>query len=147
MTYLPDVNVWIALAAERHIPHPAARQWFTTLEDERLAFCRITQLGFLRLLTNKHVMQEEVLNPTEAWRAYHALRSDRRVEYVWESVAIPETWDAFTKDNSISPSSWTDSYLCAFAHAAGFVLITFDKKIATKNNVACVVLQSPFTSS
>jgi predicted nucleic acid-binding protein len=58
MTYLPDVNVWIALAAERHIHHLPARQWFNAIGDERLAFCRITQLGFLRLLTNKHVMRE-----------------------------------------------------------------------------------------
>ncbi len=51
MTYLPDINVWIALAAEKHIHHPAARYWFANLHDERLTFCRLTQLGFLRLLT------------------------------------------------------------------------------------------------
>ncbi|MGA7414414.1 MAG: hypothetical protein WBW33_28345 [Bryobacteraceae bacterium] len=63
MTYFPDVNVWIALAAERHTLHHAARQWFSNLQDEKLTFCRLTQLGFLRLLTNKHVMQEEVMEP------------------------------------------------------------------------------------
>ena len=57
MTYLLDVNVWIALAAERHTHHRVARRWFSNLLDEKLAFCRITQLGFLRLLTNRHVMQ------------------------------------------------------------------------------------------
>ena len=55
MTYLPDVNVWIALAAERHTLHRAARHWFSKLQDEKLAFCRLTQLGFLRLLTNIHL--------------------------------------------------------------------------------------------
>ena len=54
MTYLPDVNVWIALAADKHIHHSVARSWFTKVQDEKLAFCRITQLAFLRLLTNKH---------------------------------------------------------------------------------------------
>ncbi len=47
MTCLPDVNVWIALVAERHIHHPAARRWFNNLRDEnshsaalrRWAFC------------------------------------------------------------------------------------------------------------
>jgi predicted nucleic acid-binding protein len=63
MTYLLDVNVWIALAAERHTHHRVARHWFSNLQDEKLAFCRLTQLGFLRLLTNKHVMQEEVMKP------------------------------------------------------------------------------------
>jgi predicted nucleic acid-binding protein len=26
MTYLTDVNVWIALASDRHIHHPAAKE-------------------------------------------------------------------------------------------------------------------------
>src|SRR5258708_31906741 len=53
MTYLPDVNVWIALAAERHTLHRAARYWFSNLQDEKLTFWRLTQLGFPRLLTNQ----------------------------------------------------------------------------------------------
>ncbi len=61
MTYLHDVNVWIALAGERHTHNLVARNWFSNLHDEKLFFCRLTQLGFLRLLTNKHVMQEEVM--------------------------------------------------------------------------------------
>ena len=81
MNCLADVNVWIALAAEKHVHHPAARAWFSNLTDERLAFCRFTQVGFLRLLTNRHVMQEEVMSPDQAWAAYQALRSDRRIGY------------------------------------------------------------------
>lgn len=81
MTYLPDVNVWIALAAERHIFHNAARHWFSRLGEERLAFCRVTQMGFLRLLTNKHVMQGEVMDPGQAWQAYRAMRSDWRIGF------------------------------------------------------------------
>jgi hypothetical protein len=34
MTYLPDVNVWIALAAERHTHHRTARHWFSNLHEE-----------------------------------------------------------------------------------------------------------------
>jgi hypothetical protein len=89
MTYLPDVNVWIALAAERHILHRAARQWFSNLQDEKLAFSRLTQMGFLRLLTNKHVMQDEVMKPDEAWDAYRVLRLDRRIGYLAEPSELP----------------------------------------------------------
>jgi predicted nucleic acid-binding protein len=91
MTYLPDVNVWIALAAERHTLHRSARHWFSNLQDERLTFCRLTQLGFLRLLTNKHVMLEEVMSPGEAWQAYRVLRLDRRIGYSTEPNELPET--------------------------------------------------------
>ena len=96
MTYLPDVNVWIALAADKHIHHIAARSWFAKIGDEQLAFCRINQLAFLRLLTNKHVMQEDVMSPSGAWNAYQALRSDWRIGYLREPEALSERWNAFT---------------------------------------------------
>jgi toxin-antitoxin system PIN domain toxin len=96
MTYLPDVNVWIALAAERHTHHRVARMWFSNLQDKKLAFCRITQLGFLRLLTNKHVMLEEVMSPGEAWQAYRDMRLDRRIGYLAEPNELAEMWQAFT---------------------------------------------------
>jgi toxin-antitoxin system PIN domain toxin len=140
MTYLPDVNVWIALAAEQHTLHRAARQWFGNLQDEKLAFCRLTQLGFLRLLTDRHVMQEEVMRPDEAWEAYSALRLDRRIGYLPEPNALPETWQAFTAGPLSSPNLWTDAYLCAFVHAAGLSLVTFDAKIPTRKGVNCLVL-------
>jgi uncharacterized protein len=140
MTYLPDVNVWIALAAEKHTHHRAARHWFTSLQDEKLAFCRFTQLGFLRLLTNKHVMQEEVMSPAQAWEAYRVLRSDRRIGFLPEPNDLAETWDAFTEGQLLSPNLWTDAYLCALAHAAGLTLVTFDAKIPTRAGLTCLVL-------
>jgi toxin-antitoxin system PIN domain toxin len=140
MTYFPDVNVWIALAAERHTHHPVARRWFDGLQDEKLAFCRLTQLGFLRLVTNRHVMQEEVMKPNEAWQAYHLLRSGRRIGYLAEPNELLETWEAFTDGPLSSPNLWTDAYLCAFAHAARLTLVTFDAKIPTRENVSCLLL-------
>jgi toxin-antitoxin system PIN domain toxin len=140
MTYLPDVNVWIALAAERHTHHRVARHWFGNLQDEKLAFCRVTQLGFLRLLTNKHVMQEEVMSPNEAWQAYRALRLDRRIGYAAEPDELLETWQAFTEGPRTSPNLWTDAYLCAFANAARLTLVTLDAKIPSRADVSCLRL-------
>jgi hypothetical protein len=141
MTYFPDVNVWIALAAERHAHHRVARRWFGNLQDEKLAFCRLTQLGFLRLVTNRHVMQEEVMTPDEAWQAYRLLRSDRRIGYLVEPNELPETWQAFTAGSLTSPNLWTDAYLCALAHAARLTLVTFDAKIPTRDDVSCLLLR------
>ena len=141
MTYLPDVNVWIALAAERHTHHRVARHWFGNLPDEKLTFCRVTQLGFLRLLANRHVMQEEVMSPDEAWQAYGALRLDRRVGFALEPNELPETWQAFTAGPRTSPNLWTDAYLCAFAHAAQLTLVTFDAKIPSREDVSCLLLR------
>jgi uncharacterized protein len=97
MTYLPDVNVWVALAAERHSFHLAARSWFGNLTGEKLTFCRITQLGFLRLLTNKHVMQEDVVRPVEAWDVYRMLRLNPRIGYLPEPEELHEDWRVFTE--------------------------------------------------
>jgi len=140
MTHFPDVNVWIALAAEQHTHHRAARRWFGSLQDEKLLFCRLTQLGFLRLLTNKHVMQEEFMRPDEAWQAYRVLRLDRRIGYLIEPDNLPETWQQFTDGSLTSPNLWTDAYLCAFAHAAQLTLVTFDAKIPARDGVRCLLL-------
>jgi uncharacterized protein len=130
------------LRPERYALHRAARHWFSNLQDEKLVFCRLTQLGFLRLLTNKHVIQEEVMSPDEAWRAYRALRLDRRIGYLAEPNELPETWQAFTKGRLSSPNLWTDAYLCAFANAGRLTLVTFDAKIPTREGVNCLVLSS-----
>ena len=141
MTYLLDVNVWIALAAERHALHRSARHWFSNLiSDEKLVFCRLTQLGFLRLLTNKHVMQEEIMEPDAAWDAYRALRLDRRIGYLAEPAELLEAWQAFTQGILSSPNLWTDAYLCAFSQAARLTLVTFDAKIPARTGMTCFVL-------
>ena len=53
-------------------------------------------MGFLRLLTNRHVMQEEVVSPDQAWETYQALRSDRRIRYLAEPGELTELWPSFT---------------------------------------------------
>ncbi len=44
MTFLPDINVWLALASRRHQHHLLAQQWIAEV-DAPIAFCRITQMG------------------------------------------------------------------------------------------------------
>jgi toxin-antitoxin system PIN domain toxin len=79
MICLPDVNVWIALTSDRHSHHDAARKWLERSADRQLMFCRVTEMGFLRLLTNVHVMGEDALSHAEACGVYEQWRSDRRV--------------------------------------------------------------------
>ena len=61
MIYLPDVNVWVALAVDGHPHHAIAKRWFERLGQESLLFCRVTEMGLLRLLTNEHVMSLKVI--------------------------------------------------------------------------------------
>jgi len=53
----PDINVWVALTYERHVHHVSARNGLRGLAPTpRLFFCRLTQLGLLRLLSEPAVM-------------------------------------------------------------------------------------------
>ena len=74
----PDVNVWFALAVADHLHHPAALAWWN--EESSLAgFCRLTQLGLLRLLTTAAAMGGQPLPNEAAWRVYDCFLSDSRV--------------------------------------------------------------------
>jgi toxin-antitoxin system PIN domain toxin len=129
----PDINVWLALTAERHVHHPVARDW---LADEgsgaRLYFSRFTQLGLLRLLTVGAIMGEDVLNQREAWRVYDRWRGDARVYYVDEPADLEPRFRSMSRLRQPAPKDWADSYLAAFAAAAQFTLVTFDVGFRTK---------------
>ena len=84
MNYLADVNVWIALAVVGHVHHSIALAWFEEPQTSRILFSRVTQMGLLRLLTNRKVMGANVLTPAEAWRVYASLCDDDRVQYAEE---------------------------------------------------------------
>jgi len=47
---IPDVNVWLAAVWSRHSQHGVAKNWIDA-EQDGLAFCRVTQMALLRLLT------------------------------------------------------------------------------------------------
>ena len=130
----PDVNVWLAVAYQRHVHHRAAKAWFERLdENARLCFCRFTRLGLLRLLTADAVMgNDAVLSQAQAWRAYDRLSSDERILFLEEPSAMEATFRAFSRDTRLAPRDWADSYLGAFAAVAGLRFATFDKALHAK---------------
>lgn len=71
---LPDVNVWLALAAEGHIHHASGLDWFSAQPDGSIAFCRVTQMGLLRLLTNSSAMGRGPRMVSQAREVYEAAR-------------------------------------------------------------------------
>ena len=125
-TGLPDINVWIALASDRHVHHEAAKKWFAEIESGGAAFCRVTQMGFLRLITNRHVMGEDVVMQKEAWQVYQNLSRDQRVTFLHEPSGIEDEWRRLTQGGSASTNTWTDAYLAAFALTRGLKVVSFD---------------------
>lgn len=140
MSYLVDVNVWIALAVEGHVHHKSARLWFEATEAERSFFCRTTQQGVFRLLTNSAVMRENVLTPAQAWNVYDAFLSDSRVGFADEPPGLEDVWRLAARSRKTGPNSWTDSYLGAFASAGGYTVVSFDRAFQSMRGVSCHVL-------
>jgi uncharacterized protein len=125
-TFLPDINVWIALASDRHTHHERAKEWFSGIELDGAAFCRITQMGFLRLITNHRVMGSDVATQKQAWHIYETLSRDERVTVVDELLGVYEEWRRLTQRASPSTNTWTDAYLAAFASVRSLRVVSFD---------------------
>ena len=90
-----DLNVWLALSDVTHAHHAAAWAWLNRLpENARLILCRYTQLGILRLLTNKAVMGDETLTLRQAWSVYDRWLEDPRVEFYPEPRGSPDHFSA-----------------------------------------------------
>lgn len=143
MTYLADVNVLVALAVIGHIHHATALSWFEDSRDDEVALCRITQAGFLRLLTNPRVMGENVVRPARAWEIYDALFEDTRIGFVSEPPGLEASWRTVAQRTHSGPNFWTDAYLAAFAAAAGFDVVTFDRGFPRHHGVRVRLLPSP----
>lgn len=134
LSLFPDINVWIALTYDGHVHHIKAHKWFENLPSAaRLFFCRITQLGLLRLLTAEVVMgTDEARTQQQAWRAYDSWTEDERVEFLAEPIGLEEQFRALTRSQRASPKEWGDAYLVAFAEAAGLAVVTFDRTFQSK---------------
>ena len=128
-----DVNVWLALAHEIHPQHGAAITWDETLDvDAVLVFCRFTQLGLLRLLTNPSAMGADVLTQASAWAIYDGFLATNRARFIEEPDGIDPLFRQHTNRDEVSTKQWADGYLSAFAMAAGIPLVTFDRALAGK---------------
>ena len=136
---LLDINVWLALAFSAHPHHRNALAAWPELN--RPAFCRVTQMGLLRLLGNEAVMGDQALDMDGAWKTYERIRADAETQLLDEPASIETEWKRLTKGRAWSPSTWTDSYLAAFASAGGSRLVTLDKGFGRFRNLDLLVIR------
>ena len=127
------MNVWFALAHEIHPHHKAASEWGQSLGANVVVyFCRITQLGLLRLLTNQSAMGDEVLTQKQAWRAFDAFLVNPANRMIQEPAGLDPAFRELTDRDESSTKQWADGYLAAFALAADIRLVTFDRALAVR---------------
>jgi toxin-antitoxin system PIN domain toxin len=142
MIYLPDVNFWIALNFNRHVHNRIATAWLASVASDQLAFCRITELGLLRLLTNQRVMGTDLHSPTRAWKIYEETRSDLRIVFLSEGAGFTELWRQAANQISPSGNAWTDAYLAVFAHHTNATVVTFDRTFKPIHDCRILTLSS-----
>jgi len=69
---------------------------------------RVTQMGLLRLITNRRVMEISVVSAERAWAVLAALREDSRIGYVAEPGGLEDAWRQQTRGHTMSHNFWTD---------------------------------------
>lgn len=123
---LPDINVWLALADPDHEQHERARHYWEKEAAPTLAFTRITMLGLIRLLTNRHVMKGAPFTVPEAWLAYEAFLQLPEVLFLNDPDSAESTMRAWSNAPTFPPSRLTDAWIAAIAFATGSRVVSFD---------------------
>jgi predicted nucleic acid-binding protein len=129
-SFFPDLNVWLALSVEDHGLSAAAWSWMNLLpRQSRIIFCRYTQIGLLRLLTNPAVMGEQTLTLRKAWSLYDRWLADPRVDFYPEPREVDAEFRSVSEPFNNKPASkWIgDGWLLASSNGLQSTLVTFDK--------------------
>jgi hypothetical protein len=132
ISYLADINVWLALTWDQHPQHVPGARWYASVGDAALLFCRFTMLGFLRLLTNRKVMGDSTVTLSGALQLYDRWGQDPRVALAPEPRAAEALFRQALAPFALQPATKAiaDCYLVAFAEAAGAQVVTFDRSLA-----------------
>lgn len=146
MPALCDVNVLLALSADRHSLHGVAVEWADALPPSEAGVCRMAQVGLLRLLNNPVVMGEDVLDTAGCWSVWRRLLEDERFQFLpQEPAGLDAEFERLTAGRRFSPRLWTDAYLAAYARKAGLTLVTLDHGFRSFPGLTCQVLEASST--
>lgn len=128
---VPDLNLWLALIDPDHAHHARARRYWEHEAAAEIAFCRVTMLGLLRLLTHSRVMHGAPFTPAEAWDAYRAFAVLPEVCFVEDSLAAEKRFELWSRAPGFAAHRWTDAWIAALAASAGARVVSFDSDFTT----------------
>lgn len=125
-----DLSVWVASVFPTHPFHPQAQAVLqSATPDSPAVFCRVTELGLLRLLTTPAVLQHygagRVTNRTALGLLQSLLARPEIAEFD-EPAGTAALWHMLATCDTASPKVWMDAYLAAFAIAGGLRFVTLD---------------------
>jgi toxin-antitoxin system PIN domain toxin len=129
-SFFPDLNVWLAIADTTHLHTRQALAWLGEVPpDGVVILSRYTQLGILRLPTNRSVMGLETPTIEQAWSVVDRLLEDPRIEFHPEPAELDPAFRLVTSHLDDRPASkWIgDCFLVACAYVTQSTLVTFDQ--------------------
>jgi uncharacterized protein len=128
-TALLDLNILTALLWPAHEHHEAAHRWFSSRVNAGWATCSLTQLGFVRIVSNP-AFSRDALSPVAAVALLAANLTHAAHEFWTESLQVPAAIKG--KESGLQGyRQLTDAYLLALAGRRKGVLATFDRGLRT----------------
>ena len=124
-TALLDVNVLTALAWPAHEHHEAAHRWFAGGVDAAWATCSLTQLGFVRILSNP-AFSRDALPPAEAVALLARNLAHRGHQFWSDALEVPAALRG-VEARLQGHRQVMDAYLLALAQSNKGVFATFDR--------------------
>jgi hypothetical protein len=126
---LLDVNLLIALAWPTHSSHERALRWFERRAGQAWATCPLTQLAFVRILSNP-AFSPDALTLTEAIHILNASVGDPTHQFWADDLAPVEVLLA-PPLRLQGHQQLTDAYLLSLARRQKGKLATLDKAVAS----------------
>jgi predicted nucleic acid-binding protein len=123
--YLLDVSALVALGFQEHEFYEQVATWVQTLTpgEEEFATCPITELGFVRVLTQ---LPEYGFSVADAKLALLRLKSSGRLGFAF----LADDHDASRLPGWVkTPKQTTDGHLVQLAKAKDAILVTLDRGI------------------
>jgi toxin-antitoxin system PIN domain toxin len=126
---LLDINILTALLWPTHEHHDAAHRWFAGRGDAPWATCSLTQLGFVRIVSNP-AFSRDALSPPEALALLGENLGHPAHEFWADSLQFPLAVKGL-EARLQGCRQLTDAYLLALAYRRKGVLATFDRGTRT----------------
>jgi toxin-antitoxin system PIN domain toxin len=124
-TALVDLNLLTALLWPAHEHHETAHRWFRARANGRWATCALTQLGFVRIVSNP-AFSRDALSPPDAVALLAVNLSHAAHEFWTDTLQVPAAIKGM-EPGLQGYRQLTDGYLLALADRRKGVLATFDR--------------------
>lgn len=125
ISYLPDVNILVALSDTEHVGHHAAVTWHHSIGAARFFLCAVTEAGFVRLMANPLIGEESMGDAILLLRKIAALPNVANLEVAssWLELVDP------LRQRIHGYRQVTDALLLGLAIRHDAVLVTLDQKV------------------